>query len=116
MATTILKIYQTKEEINKLIKEINEYSFDDFKKHFHFEFSVMEKITDINLLRKTFPKFENIKTIELRENELGQQHHSFNYELEDGTFVVISLALDKNPPLIVNGYHSKTNYKRFEKS
>jgi len=45
------------------------------------------------LLRETFPKFELIKTIELRENERGEKHYRINYELSDGTFVVLVLAL-----------------------
>jgi len=68
------------------------------------------------LLRETFPKFELIKTIELRENERGEKHYRINYELSDGTFVVLVLALGKIPLMILNGYHKNMNYKRFEKS
>lgn len=112
----IIKIYKTQKEINKIINKIKDYSFNDFNEHPHFEFSVMEKATDKDFLKEVFPKFRKIKTIELRENKKGQQHYSFNYELEDGTFVVISLVLNKIPPMIINGYHAKTNYKSFEKS
>ncbi len=76
----------------------------------------MEKATDLQLLQDIFPKFELIKSIELRENKRGKQHHSFNYELSDGTFIIIALILSKELPIIINGYHSRTNYKRFEKS
>ena len=116
MSIKIIQIYTKEEEIKGIINKIKKYSFSEFIKHKHFDFSVMEKLTDLNLLETTFPKFELIKSIELRENELGQRHYSFNYELEDGTFVVIALVLDKNPPIIINGLHNKTNYKRFEKS
>jgi len=116
MKINIIEIYKNEEEIKKIVERIKGYSFKDFKKTFHFEFSILEKASDIDLLNKTFTRFELIKSIELRENERGEKHYGFHYELEDGTFVTIALALDKNPPLIINGIHSKVNYKRFEKS
>ncbi|MEK7548976.1 MAG: hypothetical protein AAB496_00580 [Patescibacteria group bacterium] len=116
MKTKIIKIYKTQDEINKLTNKIKNYTFSDFNKHQHFEFSLVEKATDLDFLSKIFPKFEDIKSVELRENEKSEKHYSFNYELQDGTFVIISLALDKIPPLIVNGFHAKRNYKEFEKS
>ncbi|PIN95164.1 hypothetical protein COU53_00630, partial [Candidatus Pacearchaeota archaeon CG10_big_fil_rev_8_21_14_0_10_30_48] len=116
MITSIIKVYHTREEISEIVKEIENYSFEDLRKHDHFEFSVMEKSTDIELLEKTFGEFELIKSIELRENEKGQKHYGFNYELRDGTFVVIVLVLDSMIPMIVNGYHRNMNYKRFERS
>lgn len=116
MNIKILKIYKSKEEIDRIVDKIRDYSFKDLEKHFHFEFSIMEKATEIELLEKTFQRFDLIKSIELRENKKGQKHYSFNYELPDRTFVVIALVLHKNPPMIINGYHRNTNYKKFEKS
>lgn len=112
----IIFIFKKEEEINRIIDKIKDYSFEDFKKHKHFEFSLLEKATDEKMLKETFSNFELIKTIELRENEKGEKHYSFNYELNDGTFIIISLVLDSKPPIIINGYHVKTNYKEFEKS
>ena len=116
MKTKILAIYKNESEIKKIVDKIRDYSFDNFIRHSHFEFSFMEKATDQDLLRETFPKFELIKTIELRENERGEKHYGINYELSDGTFVVLVLALGKIPLMILNGYHKNMNYKRFEKS
>ena len=116
MKTKILAIYKNESEIKKIVDKIRDYSFDNFIRHSHFEFSLMEKATDQDLLRETFPKFELIKTIELRENERGEKHYGINYELSDGTFVVLVLALGKIPLMILNGYHKNMNYKRFEKS
>jgi hypothetical protein len=116
MKTQIISIFKKEEEIKRIVDKLRDYSFNDFKKHKYFEMSLIEKATDFNLLEETFPKFELIKTIELRENEFKQRYYGFNYELPDGTFVVIVLALNKNPPIIVNGYYAKRNYKEFEKS
>lgn len=116
MKIKIISILKKEEEIKRIINKIKNYSFDNLRKHSHFEFSVLEKATDENMLKETFPKFELIKTIELRENELGERHYSFNYELPNGTFVMIAFALDYEPPMIINGYHVKTNYREFEKS
>jgi|TARA_Y100000310_G_C20456860_1_gene703464 hypothetical protein len=116
MRVRIIAIYKKEEEIKKIIDKIKNYSFKDFSRTYHFDFSILKKSTDENLLEETFPRFELIKTVELRENNKGQRHYSFNYELTDKTLVIISLALDKIPPLIINGMHKKVNYKRFEKS
>jgi len=116
MKTKIIAVYKKEDEIAKIINKIKNYSFDEFQKHRHYEFSILEKATDEKMLKETFSKFNLIKTIELIENERGEKHFSFNYELPDGTFLVIALALDKEPPIIINGYHSHKNYKQFEKS
>lgn len=116
MNIKILKIYKSREEIDRIVDKIRNYSFKELEKHFHFEFSIMEKATDVGFLEKTFHRFDLIKSIELRENKKGQRHYSFNYELSDGTFVVIALVLHRNLPMIINGYHKNTNYKKFEKS
>lgn len=116
MESEIISIFKEKEEIKKITNRLKGYSFNRIKKHKHFEFSIMEKITDMVMISETFNKFDSVRTIELRKNERGQEYYSLNYELDDGTFVVISLFFEKNQPVIINGFHAKTNYKRFEKS
>ena len=69
MKVKIIAIFKKEEEINKIVNKIKEYSFNDFQRHKHFEFSILEKATDEKILKEIFPKFELIKTIELRENE-----------------------------------------------
>jgi len=71
----------------------------------------MEKMTDINLLGLIFPKFELVKSIELRENDGKEKYYSLNYELDDGTFAVIAIALKNNKPFIINGFHVSKNQK-----
>lgn len=63
MNVKILKIYKTKEEIKKIVNQIKNYSFEDLNQHSHFEFSVIEKSTDIELLQNSFKRFELIKSI-----------------------------------------------------
>lgn len=116
MGVRIIAVYTKRDEISKIIEQIKDYSFEEFIESNHFKFSILEKATDLELLKKTFPKFELIKSIELRENDRGIKYYGFNYELQDGTFVIIALILDKQPPTIINGYHKNVNYKRFEKS
>ena len=116
MESEIIAVYKKEEDIRQITNKIKEHSFDKIDKHPHFEFSIMEKLSDISKIKETFCKFELVKTIELRRNKLNQEHYSLNYELEDGTFVVISLFFKKDNPVILNGFHAQTNYKRFEKS
>ena len=116
MQTKIVSILTKEDEIKKIANLLSNYSFDNLQKHHHFEFSIMEKMTDLNKIRETFQRFELIKSIEIRENENRQIYYSLNYELEDETFVVISLIMDKTPPMIINGFHVNRSYKQFEKS
>lgn len=116
MPTKIISVFTKKEDIGKIVANILKYDFDSLVRHKHFEFSIDEKLVDIEKIKETFSKYSLIKSIELRENERRQRHYSFNYGLEDGTFVIISLALDREPPLIINAFHVQRNYKNFEKS
>ncbi|MEK6935742.1 MAG: hypothetical protein AABW67_03065 [Nanoarchaeota archaeon] len=116
MKSEIITVFKKEEEIQEIIDKFKDYSFDEIDKHSHFEFSIMEKLTDITKLKEIFPKFNLIRSIELRENEKKQKYYSLNYELEDRTFIVISIVLDREKPLIINGFHANRNYKEFEKS
>jgi len=116
MQTKIISILTKEDEIKKITNLLSNYSFDKLQKHPHFEFSIMEKMTDLKKLSEIFPEFGLIKSIEIRENEKGQRYYSLNYELKDETFVVISIIFDKTPPMIINGFHVNRNYKQFEKS
>ena len=116
MKSNIISIFKKEEEIKKIVDKLKPYSFDELDKHFHFEFSIMEKLTDMDKLKEVFSKFDLIRSIEFRENEKKQRYYSLNYELDDGTFVVISIVLGREKPMIINGFHAKRNYKEFEKS
>ncbi len=116
MKSHIITVFKKEEEIQKITEKLKKYSFDELDKHPHFEFSIMEKVTNIEEIKETYPKFELVKSIELRENEKRQKYYSLNYELYDGTFIVISLVLEIEKPLIINAFHVNRNYKEFEKS
>lgn len=116
MKTTLKKIYFKREEIDKIISQLQKYSFNQLKRHKHFEFSIMEKITDLELIKTTFESFSIIKSIELRENDKCQEYFGINYELPDKTFVVIAISFNTEPPTIINAFHAKKSYKNFERS
>ncbi len=115
MSTQIISVLTKKEDIRKIIDKIKVYSFEELERHPHFEFSILEKLTDLNKIKETFSKFELIKSIEIRENDKKQRHYSLNYELTDGTYVVIAFLLE-DKPIIINGFHVSRNYRNFEKS
>ena len=46
MKSEIISIFKKDDDIKKITDRIKNYSFDDFLRHEHFEFSVMEKATD----------------------------------------------------------------------
>lgn len=116
MKTEIISIFKKEEEIKKIVDKVRSYSFEELDKHFHFEFSLIEKLTDSELISETFGKFDLIGPIELRENEKKQRYYSFNYVLDDGTYLVISIVLDRVKPFVINAFYAKRNYEGFEKS
>jgi len=116
MDVEIKVIYTKKEDILKIFSKLNEYSFEALKKHEHLEFSIMEKLTDLEIIKSTFPKYDLIKSIEFRENSKKEEYYGFNYELIDGTYVIISISFNTKPPTIINAFHVNRSYKQFEKS
>lgn len=112
----IISILEKGEEFNSIITKIKALSFDNLDKHPHFTFSVMEKMTDITMIKETFSKVDLIKSIEVRENEKKGRHYGLNYELKDGTFIVISLVFSKERVMVINGFHVNKSYKHFMKS
>lgn len=114
MKTKVIAIFTKEGDINRITEKLKDISFESIPKHNHFEFSLIEKLTDIDKLKETFPKFNLVKSIELRENEKGQKYYSLNYELEDKTFIVLVLIIE--PILLINGFHADKNYKKFEQS
>ncbi len=113
MPAEIIKILKKKEELNKIIRQLNPINFDNLKKSVHLKFSILEKLTDLEKIKQTFPKFDLIKTIEIRKNK-NKIYYSLNYELEDKTYIIISISLNDN--LLINAFHVNRSYKQFEKS
>ena len=42
MKTEIISIFENREDVDKILFKIKKFSFSDFSKHPHFEFSVLE--------------------------------------------------------------------------
>lgn len=116
MSVKIVSVFTKKEDILEIMQKFAGYNFEDFELHPHFEFSVDEKLSNLKIISETFKKFELIKSVELRENEKKQRYYSINYVLPDETYIVISLSLNKEKPLIINAFHVQRSYKSFERS
>jgi len=116
MEVKIKAIYSKSEDIVHITSKLASYSFSQLKKHPHFEFSLMEKLTDEKLIEYNYKNFYLLKTIEIRENSKGEEYYSLNYKLPDETFIVLAISFSTEPPTVINAFHAKTNYKSFEKS
>lgn len=57
MKTEVISVIIKEEEIRKITDKLKAYRFNEIKKHPHFEFSIMEKLTNIKELEETFSKF-----------------------------------------------------------
>jgi len=55
--TEVISVIIKEEEIRKITDKLKAYRFNEIKKHPHFEFSIMEKLTNIKELEETFSKF-----------------------------------------------------------
>ena len=109
-------IYTKKEDIDRILSKIKEFSYDQLKKNRHYEESLWTKDTDENKLKEVYEEFYRIKQVFYRIRKGGYNSYDFHYELDDGTFAIISINLDSKPPEIINGFFSSTNFKNFMKA
>ena len=84
------------------------------KKHYHI--SVAEKNTDEKLLKEYFTKTEKIKMIFYRKRENNYNNYDFYYLKEDGTYILYSINLEKEPPELINAYPVERNFDKFKKA
>jgi|GEM_PF-3066887 len=114
MGEEIVESYE-KEAMNELIDKIKNINFDKLIKTPHFLYSVDEKNTDAEMLRKNFKEIEKIKLIQKRKHKNGKISHDFYYELEDKTYVVYSIAFG-GKPVLINGFHVSRNFGHFKRA
>ncbi len=112
----IIKIYDKKEEINKIIKELKKYSFEDYIKTGHYEISLLTKGTDEDKLREIYPKFDIIELIALRRHKNGYENYDVYYELEKGNYALFAINLEGKKPKIDNAFIANRIFKNFLKS
>jgi hypothetical protein len=117
MQDEILAVYEKEEKIKELRDKLNQYSFNDLKKTQHLEYSILEKGTDVNLLKEKFTEFSRIKIITKRQHKTNNKiTYDFYYELNDGTYLLYAIALVEPKPILINAFHVERNFKRFKKS
>ncbi len=89
MQDEIIGVYEKEEEILKVTEKLKQFSFDDLIKTQHFEYSIVEKSTDISLLKNKFHEFDRIKLINERKHKTNNKiSYDFYYELEDGSYIL----------------------------
>jgi hypothetical protein len=114
MSDEIIEVIEKTEHISNILMKLKDLSFDKLKKTAHFYVSVEEKNTDIKLLKEVFSQFERVKLINKRRHKNGKTSYDLYYELEDGTYIILGIALEKTPVLL-NGYNVNRNFSRFRK-
>jgi len=114
MDDEIIKIYE-KEGMKEIIDKIRDIGFDELVKSGHFLYSVDEKNTDIEMLRKNFKEMGKIRLTQQRKHRNEKLSYDFYYELEDKTYIVYSIAFEEKIVLI-NGFHVSRNFEHFKKA
>jgi hypothetical protein len=109
----IKEIHISESSIKKIINKIKNLKFSDLKKTEHYEKSVLMKNTDEDLLEKRFIEFDRIKSCAYRVRENGYNNYDLHYEEDDGTFILIAINLEIDPPELINGFKYHTIYKNF---
>ena len=110
------ELIDKKEDIDKIINKLRGISFNQLIKHSHYEFSILEKNTNESLIENIYPKFDLVKLIKKRERPNKKISYDLYYELSDDTFVIIVLSFQTNPPILINAFHVKRNFKKFRKN
>jgi hypothetical protein len=114
MSDEISETYE-KEEMNEFIEKIRNLTFDELVKSKHFLYSVDQKNTDLDMLKRNFGDIDKIKLVGKRKHKNGKISCDFYYELEDKSYIVYSLAFEERPVLI-NGFHVRRNFESFRKA
>ena len=78
--------------------------------------SVAEKNTDEIQLNNYFRNFDKIKLIQHRKRLSGYNNYDFHYLMDDGTYIVYSINIEKEPPELVNAFHVDRNFNHFKKA
>ena len=113
----IEKIYLKKEEINFIVNQLKQYSFEDYEKPVHYELSLLSKGTNEEQLKEIYPKFEWINLIVLRKRKDGYDNYDIYYELDGGNYALFAIHLEGNKkPIMNNAFISNTLFKNFLKS
>lgn len=107
-------IYLEKEEIEEITKPLKNLAFNQLKKTSHYEYSLMQKNTDENLIKTTYPCFDRIELIKKRIKS-EKESYDLHYRLEDGTYVVIGVSFSTIPPTLINAFYVQRNFNNFKK-
>lgn len=114
MQDEIIAVYEKEEEINKIVEKIKIFNFDYLIKTSHFEYSILEKGIDVQLLKNKFSEFERIKIITKRQHKVSNISYDFYYELDDGSYILYALYLEEAKPKLLNAFRVHRNFKRFK--
>lgn len=79
-----------------------------------FSDSVAQKNTNIKFIEKNFSEFEKIELIQKRKHRNNKISYDFYYNLDDGTYIIYSIAFEEKP-LLINAFHVNRNFISFKK-
>lgn len=111
---SVIKTYIEKEGINKIINKLKNIRFDNLRKPEYYEMSLLKRGTKEEDVKNIYPQFERIGLIHERRLKYGDIGYDLHYELEDGTFFIIAICIEKK--LLINAFHAQTNFKNFKRS
>ena len=111
----VTEVYIKDDEIKEIVEKIKNLSFDSLKKKEHYYFSIAEKNTDEKLIKEYFEKFDIIKMIHYRKRPTGYNNYDLFYVMNDGTYIVYSINIEKQPAELINAFHVDRNFNRFKK-
>jgi len=113
MHDEIVHVYE-EEKIKPFVNKLRQFSFEDLEKTSHFDYSVAQKNTDITFIEKNFSEFKRIELVQERKHKNQKISYDFYYRLDDGTYIIYSIAFEEKPVLI-NAFHVNRNFIDFKR-
>lgn len=115
MHDEVIAVYEKEEDISSLRNRLKQFSFDDLIKHPHFYYSLDEKIIDLQFIKEKYKEFDKIKLITRRKHIKSQKiSYDFYYQLDNNYYIIYSIDLNIEKPVLINDYYVERNFKRYK--
>jgi hypothetical protein len=90
--------------------------FDDLIKTDHFNYSINEKGTDLNFIKQKYVEFDRINLVIKRKHVKSRKmNYDFYYLLENKCYIIYSIVLSREIPVLINAYYVQRNFEEYKK-
>jgi hypothetical protein len=113
MGEEIIETYDKSEDISAHVEKLKAFSFNSLIKGKHFYYSLAEKNTDLELIKKVFNEFFRVSLVQKRKHKNGKISYDFYYALDDESYILYAVSIDER--ILINAFHVNRNFEHFKK-